>query len=317
MALNIRPSKFPNLPAAVPAYAISYQDQLNNILRLYANSVDNALYAIITLLANGGYFDELNAGVVNAGTVNASQFNGGNIQAVLAALYNIQANNGAITNLISTDIVAQNITGSRINSSLFTGLGAQITLPHIGASDTTDQYAGGNDTPTKVAWNTLDTSFGFTLSSGNAIATYDGVYKIDYSLQFVNTENAQHDVFVWLQVNGSDVAGSTTQFTVPARKSAGVYGYLCAYSTVPFNISAGDSIALYWATSTAYNPVGPVDGIYMEYVAAQTVPYARPNIPSAIGAITYMSAPDPSLIKIVPIGVFGVAEIGEVTIVIR
>ena len=30
-----------------------------------------------------------------------------------------------------------------------TGLG----FPHIAASDTTDQYAGGNDTPTLVAWN--------------------------------------------------------------------------------------------------------------------------------------------------------------------
>ena len=120
MTFNVRSSKFPNLPAATGTYASGYQDQLNNILRLYANSVDNALFAIITLLANGGYFDELNAGTVNADTVNADQFNGGNIQAVLATLYALTANTGNLTNISSKNIVTQNLTSSRVNSSLFT-----------------------------------------------------------------------------------------------------------------------------------------------------------------------------------------------------
>ena len=176
------------------------------------------------------------------------------------------------------------------------------------------QYAGGNDTPTKVAWNTLDTSYGFTLASNQATAAYDGVYKIDYSLQFVNTDNAQNDVFVWLQVNGSNVAGSTTQFTVPARKSVGVHGYLCAYSTVTFAVNAGDVFALYWATPQAYNTVGPVDGVYMEYVTSQSSPYARPTIPSAVGAITYISAPQPPLTRVAPVGIVGVGGVGTPTI---
>ena len=45
-----------------------------------------------------------------------------------------------------------------------------------------------------------------------------------------------------------------------------------------------------WATGLAYNPVGPVNGVYMEYQAAQTVPFAHPSVPSAIGAITFVSA---------------------------
>jgi hypothetical protein len=32
-------------------------------------------------------------------------------------------------------------------------------------------------------------------------------------------------------------------------------------------------------------------GVYMEFQAAQTVPYAHPSIPSAIGAITFVSRP--------------------------
>lgn len=167
---------------------------------------------------------------------------------------------------------------------------AGLEFPHIGASDTTDQYATADNTPTIVQWNTLDAAKGFTLASNAATATYKGVYKIDYSLQYANTANTQHDIDVWLRVNNVDLPGSTTKFSIPARKSAGVPTYIVAFSTVMFTINAGDYFTLYWATDKAYNPVGPVDGIYMEYQAAQTVPYAHPSIPSAIGTITFVSA---------------------------
>jgi len=169
--------------------------------------------------------------------------------------------------------------------------GSSLTFPHIAASDNTDQYATANNTPTIVRWDTLDYGSGFTLNpSYYAVAEYSGIYKIDYSLQFANTDNAQHDVDVWLRVNGVDVPRSTSKFSIPARKSAGVYTFIVAYSTVPFEVNAGDQIALWWATDKAYSTTGPVDGIYMEYQAAQTVPYAHPSVPSAIGAITFVSA---------------------------
>jgi hypothetical protein len=176
-----------------------------------------------------------------------------------------------------------------INLSNTSG-GASLSFPHIAASDTTDQYATATNTPTIVKWNTLDSGVGFTLNPASyAVAEYSGVYKIDYSLQFANTANAAYDVDVWLRVNGVDVPGSTSKISLPARKSAGVYSFVLMYSTVPFTVEAGDQIALWWATNQAYNPVGPVDGVFMEYQAAQTVPYAHPSIPSAIGAITFVS----------------------------
>lgn len=174
--------------------------------------------------------------------------------------------------------------------------GAYLTLPHIAASDSTDQYAGGNDTPTIILWDTLESGNGFTLNpSGTATAQRSGVYKIDYSLQFVNTDNAIHNAAVWLEITSggvtTDVPNSTTLFTLQARKSAGVYNYTVGYSTVVFELAAGDEVALYWATETAYNPTGPVAGIFIEAIPAQVSPYARPAIPSAIGAITFVSAP--------------------------
>ena len=170
--------------------------------------------------------------------------------------------------------------------------GGVLGIPHIAASDTTDQYAGGNNTATLVLWNNADSINGFTLDpSGYAAPAVSGVYKIDYSLQFANTANTAVDVWVWLEVNGgTQVPRSASKFTIPARKSAGVYSYVVAYSSVTFEVDAGDAIRLYWATDLAYNPVGPVDGVYMEYLPAQTSPFAHPEAPSSIGSITFVSA---------------------------
>lgn len=175
--------------------------------------------------------------------------------------------------------------------------GNGITFPHIAASDSTDQVADGDNTPTVVKWNTLDSGYLWTLNSpGAATAAVAGVYTIRYSLQFINTSNAIHYATVWLKVNNTDVANSSTIFTVPARKSSspGEEGYVCGYSEATFSVNAGDEIELYWATDLAGDPTAPTDGVYIFHDTAQTSPFARPAIPSAIGSITYVSALPPA-----------------------
>lgn len=192
-----------------------------------------------------------------------------------------------------TPLQNESYTGINFYGGLFSGDGYGLRLPHVAASDSTDQVAGGNDTPTLVEWNTLDSGYGWTLNSpGSATADYAGVYKITYSLQFINTDNAIHYATVWLRVNTNDVANSSTIFSVPARKSSspGEEGYLCAYSEATFTVNAGDEVELYWATDLAGNPTTPTAGVYMFHDPAQTTPYARPAIPSAIGSIVFLSA---------------------------
>jgi hypothetical protein len=168
--------------------------------------------------------------------------------------------------------------------------GSTLSLPYIAASDSTDQLATASNTATVVAWNTLEGGNGFTLNApGSATALVSGVYKITYSLQLTNTDNAAHDAAVWLKINNVDVPRSTTIFTVPARKSAGVFSYVCAYSEVVFSLDAGDVMELYWATNQSYRVSPARDGIYIEAIAAQTVPYVRPATPSALGSITFVS----------------------------
>lgn len=178
-----------------------------------------------------------------------------------------------------------------IQADYFVGSGRELRNPHIAASDSTDQYATATNTPTIVAWNTLDSGLGFTLNApGSATADYAGIYKITFSLQIVNTANTVHDAYVWLRVNGDDVPNSTTTFSIPARKSSGSASYVCGYSEVVFTMNAGDEMELVWATDQAYSTTGPVDGVYIYAEPAQTSPYARPAIPSAIGSITFVSA---------------------------
>jgi hypothetical protein len=172
--------------------------------------------------------------------------------------------------------------------------GAYLKFPFIEASETVTQYATGNNTPTIVQWDTTTLGNGFTLNVGNtATAQFSGIYKITYSLQFANNNNSAHDAIVWLRVNGStsaaDVANSTTIFTVPARKSAGVPTFVCGYSEVVFALNAGDTVGLWWGTDLAATS-GGATGIYMYSQAARTTPMAYPATPSAIGSITFVSA---------------------------
>ncbi len=168
--------------------------------------------------------------------------------------------------------------------------GSYLQFPFIAASDSADQYATATNTATTVLWNTLDVGSGFILNSDSTATPLNpGIYKITYSLQLANTDNAAHDAIVWLRINGVDVVNSTTIFTVGARKSAGVPTYVAAYSEVIFPMNAGDTVALWWGTTQAASS-GGATGVYILAKAAQTTPMAYPATPSAIGSITFVSA---------------------------
>jgi len=177
-----------------------------------------------------------------------------------------------------------------LQAEFFRGRGDQLLIPHIAASDSTDQRTT-DDTATVINFNTLDSGSGWTLNSpGSATAQYPGVYTIRYSIQFANTDNAQHTATVWIQRNGADVANSATTFSVPARKSASIPGFICAYSEATFTVAVGDEIELYFAVDKADVVASSADGIFMFHDAAQASPFARPAIPSVIGSISFVSA---------------------------
>ena len=173
--------------------------------------------------------------------------------------------------------------------------GSYLKFPFIAAQDSTSQYANASNTAVIILWDTLSNGSGFTLNANStATAQFSGIYKITYSLQLANNDNAAHDVIVWLRANGSnsacDINSSTTIFTVPARKSASIPAKVCGYSEVVFPLNAGDNVGLWWGGTQAATANASVDGVYIYAQAAQTTPMAYPAVPSAIGSITFVSA---------------------------
>jgi len=166
--------------------------------------------------------------------------------------------------------------------------GSNIDFPHIVAYNTEDQFSSADDTPTKILWSATADVAGFTLNEDNtATANFSGTYKIEYRLQGVNTANEGLDVVVWLKVNNVDVEHSATKFSIPARKSVGVNTYKSLSAFISWETTAGDTFSLWWATEQAFIS-GVQDGVYLESEAAQTSPYAHPEIPSSYGVIQYI-----------------------------
>ena len=141
-------------------------------------------------------------------------------------------------------------------------------------SDSTDQ-AGSTVAGVAMTFNTQDVTDTITLVNNSEITVPNtGVYDLQFSAQFQNTDNAQHDVVIWFKVNGSDLANSATVLTVPARKSSNVYGYAVAAWNVFFNLNSSDYVEIYWIKENAL--------VTMEHRASTAT---HPAVPSVIVTI--------------------------------
>ena len=101
-----------------------------------------------------------------------------------------------------------------------------------------------------------------------------GVYNLQFSSQFQNTDTQLHDVTIWLRKNGTDVAGSAGYCSIP-NKHGGVNGHSIVSWNYLLELNSGDYYELVWsATSTQ---------VTMEYYAAGNPP---PSTASAIFTVT-------------------------------
>lgn len=143
-------------------------------------------------------------------------------------------------------------------------------------SDSTDQ-AGSTVAGTVMTYNTADVTDGVTLVGGSQITVPNtGIFDLQFSSQFVNTDNAQHEVWIWARVNGVDVPNSATIVTVPARKNNNILGYAVAAWNLFFTLNSNDYIELVWLKSSAT--------VTMESLPA-TVSPVIPAIPSVIVSV--------------------------------
>ena len=139
--------------------------------------------------------------------------------------------------------------------------------------DTTDQV-GSTSAATAVKFGSNDIStMGVTVvTDGSDLTriTYAaaGTYMISPSLQFKNTDAADHDVTVWLAKNGTNIANSATAVTVPKTGDGGS----ALFTTVFYiTVAAGDYIQVRWLPENA--------NVTIDYTAAGAI---APAIPSSI-----------------------------------
>lgn len=159
--------------------------------------------------------------------------------------------------------------------------GAALNFPYGAFQSTASQAIGTANTPYVMTLNVTDYFNGVTVESSSRITVqYAGIYNLQWSGQFQNTDNAIQDVRVWLKRNGTNIDGSNGLISIPARKSAAageeaheIYGWNYYVS-----LNAGDYVELWWqATNTT---------VSLHYYAAAG---GYPSTASVIATLQFVS----------------------------
>ena len=138
--------------------------------------------------------------------------------------------------------------------------------------DTTTQTAAAINTAYGMTFNSTNLSNSVYIGSptSRVYVAKDGVYDIQFSAQLDNTSGGNHLIYIWLRINGTDVANSASQVRLK-----GTDGELVAAWNFVERLQAGDYIELMWSVSdTAVQ------------ITAQAAAAPVPAIPSVILTVT-------------------------------
>ena len=154
-------------------------------------------------------------------------------------------------------------------------------FPYGAFQDSTDQTISSTTTAYAMTFNTTDYSEGVSITSSSRItASYSGLYNLQFSSQFTNTDSAEQDISIWFRKNGSDIASSNSEFTIN-KKHGSLDGRLIAGLNFFVALAKNDYIEIMWsATNTT---------VSMQQIPAQTSP-TRPATPSVIATLSYLSS---------------------------
>lgn len=171
------------------------------------------------------------------------------------------------------------------SSLLDTTGGKFLSFPHGAFSSYADQTATAN-TATLMTFDTTDFSNTVSVVGTNKIQVANpGIYNLQWSGQFQNTDVQLHDVSVWIrQGNGAgaatDVVGSTGVISVP-NSHGGVEGHTIAGWNYFLSMQADDYVQLVWSTENV--------AVTIQHYPTQTAP-VRPSTASLIATLSFVSA---------------------------
>lgn len=131
--------------------------------------------------------------------------------------------------------------------------------------DETTQTAAAINTGYAMTFSNTDTSQGVYIGTPTSRVYVDrhGLYNVQFSAQFVSTNAATKNVYIWADINGTAVPQSATKITMKGASEA----YLAAWNFF-LDMDTGDYFRLMWATdntnvtiqasaATAFSPAIP------------------------------------------------------------
>ena len=159
------------------------------------------------------------------------------------------------------------------------GGGSQLYFPYGAFSSDQDQTATAN-TATLMTLNTTDFSNGVSIASSKITVENSGIYNLQFSAQFQNTDPAFQDVYIWLRQNGVDIPGSTGFISIPNRH-AGTDGHSIVGWNYFLSMAATDYVEIYWSI--------PNIAVTIQHLAASGSP-TKPSTQSVVATMSFVSA---------------------------
>jgi hypothetical protein len=157
-----------------------------------------------------------------------------------------------------------------------------LSVPYGAFSSDQDQTAVAN-TATLMTLNTTDFANGVSIATSKITVATAGIYNLQFSTQFANTNSNVQDVYIWLRQNGVDIPGSTGFVSIP-----GSHGGTDGHSIVGWNyflsMTAGQYIEIYWSV--------PNTAVFIQHLAASGTP-TKPSTQSVVATMTFVSALPP------------------------
>jgi hypothetical protein len=280
------PPKGPNLLIAPPAeYESRYQEQLNNALRLYFNTIDNFSQQFTN----------------NSGGAYLKFPNGAFHQDGYTTLTNAIPNSSSTANIVvgstagfgeiipGTILIGQELiryTGK--TATTFTGItrsmyGSSGSSHPAGAYVTEAQAVPSASTALALPFDTTDTSNQVALDPADTskiVFAVPGYYNVQFSTQLVNASNSIDNVTFWFRKNTNDIAYSAGIVSVPSKHAGGVGAAIVSWNLVA-DVNAGDNMQLMMHSNSG----NTVAATYAPGTAPVT-----PASPSVILTATFVSA---------------------------
>jgi len=168
-----------------------------------------------------------------------------------------------------------NLTGVLLGESG----GRFIRFPYGAFSSDQDQTATAN-TATLMTLNTTDFANEVSISSSKITVVNAGLYNLQFSTQFQNTDTAFQDVYIWLKQDGVNIPGSTGFVSIPNRH-AGTDGHSIVGWNYFLEMQANDYVEIYWSV--------PNTAVSIQHLAASGTP-TKPSTQSVVATMTFVSA---------------------------